>query len=419
MTAAAMTAAGPAVEITGADPPGLAPQTFASLADAERAIVAAWARVSDLDPWAEQRVRYQLTWPDGWRFAGMVELRRADTARPGFLLTHLHYAGRTMLRPTRTASVMATGAALLDRLAAGGLARNGAAPPPLARVEILWSENSRVAARVYRSLADADVALARAFAVEPPPEGGAYDKVAFRVVWTDGEAHEGRADVRRVDLATSIDAGGVLRQHLVRVMAWLVEQAATSDLIPNDERAAKVAWGAELRRRLAAEPVPRGRDLGAPRAARRNLQVTDAELLPVGTTTEIPGVSILPDPAATVAALEGQFAAVRPPLAVSGRAGRTVPAATNRDVRHAANWLSLALAADLPRLRDLTGAGQGAIWDRWAKAIEHVRRHLGPDADATYRDNARFWDDQVPHLALGIASALGRGRAAGKADASW
>jgi hypothetical protein len=34
-----------------------------------------------------------------------------------------------------------------------------APPPPLARVEILWSENGAVPTRVYRSLAAADAAL--------------------------------------------------------------------------------------------------------------------------------------------------------------------------------------------------------------------------------------------------------------------
>ena len=84
-----------------------------------------------------------------------------------------------------------------------------AAPPPrIARVEILWSENSAVRARSYPSLSAADAALAAAFAADPPPRGGGYDKTAFLVVWVDGTRHEGRADVREVDVRTAPAAGG-------------------------------------------------------------------------------------------------------------------------------------------------------------------------------------------------------------------
>lgn len=530
-----------AVEITAAELP-LAPQTFATLADAEHAIAHAAAQVPDAVPWAEHRVQYAITWRDGWRHTGMVDLRAADAAQPGFLVAHLRHAGQVMTRASRPRDVAARGATLLKRLAAASasdsaLVRNAPSPPPLARVEIIWSENSLLNVPcVFRSLAAADIELARVFASEPPPAGGGYDKTAFLLVWVDGQMHEGRADVRAVDVATSVAAGGLLRQHLTHVGTWLAANAATSDLVPVEERAAKAAWGSELLRRLEAAPMPSVRDLvvttrfglrmplspritierstspvaplgefatledadaalarvfptvpalidgiapsitvgvtwpdgywidtqhfitrerldGAARDGglirhmllldaanrrtgkgwsartegerrareaqawavytrlgvdpdRRNQRVVDHTLLPVGSTTAIPGVSLLPDPHAAVAALEAHFAAARPAVAVPGDPARTVPATTNRDVTQAANWLSLALAHDLPALRTRSGQPPGAIWDHWRRAIGVVGRQLGADADATYRDCPGFWDHQAPGLAADVARLL-------------
>lgn len=94
-------------------------------------------------------------------------------------------------------------------------------------------------------------------------------------------------------------------------------------------------------------------------------------------------------------------------VAVPGDPARMVPATTNRDVTQAANWLSLALAHDLPALRDRGGRPPGAIWDHWRKAVGQVGRQLGTDADATYRDCPGFWDHQAPGLAADVARLLG------------
>ncbi|MBZ0237015.1 MAG: hypothetical protein K8M05_32095 [Deltaproteobacteria bacterium] len=273
--------------------------------------------------------------------------------------------------------------------------------PRVARVRILWSENGAVPVRSFQSLAGADAALDTAFQKEPPPEGGAYDKTAFEVVWTDGERHEGRADVRRIDLHTAPEAGGILRQHLNYVGRWLRDRSSTSAMWTPEEAAERKAWGEELLRRLDREPT-----FGKIGRARNLDHIPEDQLLPLGATSDQVDVSLLPDPAAAVAELEAHFAAIRPPVPVWMGHGRTVPRATNEDVTYAANWLSLALAHDMPRLRAQTGRPQGAVWDRWAKTVEHVRRHLGTDPDATYRDNQRFWSDQVPHMAHKIESAL-------------
>ena len=414
-------------EISDSEIPGFPPQTFDTLDAAEQAIRRAWHQAPAATPDAERRVWYALTASDGWSHAGELDLSAPVVDTPGFLLAHLRHAASVLTRPHRRPAQIRLGTALRAHLpdeAPGP--RNSAAPPPLARVEILWSENGAVSPAVYRSLADADTALAHAFRREPPPPGGAYNKTAFQLVWVDGKAHEGRADVRRVDVASAPAAGGILRQHLRIVGTWLRDKAATWSAWTADEQAEKAAWGADLLRRLDAEPPmtvgpARRRNDGAAvapiarvellrRVARRNgTGIADDALLPVGTTSEIPGVSLLPDPFAAVARLEGHYATLRPPAGVWGGGGRTVPATTNRDVIEATNWLSLALAHDMGPLRQHTGRSHGTIWDRWAKSVGEVQRRLRADRDATYADNDGFWTDQVPHLAHKVARALAAG----------
>jgi len=275
------------------------------------------------------------------------------------------------------------------------------AAPRIARVRILWSENSAVPVRSFHSLADADAALATAFERVPPPEGGAYDKTAFEVLWTDGERHEGRADVRRIDLHTAPEAGGIIRQHLNHVGRWLRDRSSTSPLWTPEEAADRKAWGEELLRRLDREPT-----FGNVGRARNLDHIPEHIVLPIGTTSEQVAVTLLPDPSAAVAELEAHFASIRPAVPVWMGHGRTVPKTTNEDVTYAANWLSLALAHDMAPLRARTGRPHGAIWDRWGKTIEHVRRQLDDDPDRAYRDSVRFWSDQVPALAMHVERAL-------------
>lgn len=123
------------------------------------------------------------------------------------------------------------------------------------RVEILWSENSAVPTQTFPTLAATDAALARAFAETPPPADGAYDKTAFVVAWSDGKRHEGRADIRAVDVANAPAAGGLLRQHLQIVGAAMRDASRTRWpwLTPEREQETN-EWGTELLRRLAVEP---------------------------------------------------------------------------------------------------------------------------------------------------------------------
>jgi hypothetical protein len=270
--------------------------------------------------------------------------------------------------------------------------------PRIARVEILWSENGAVRAAPYRSLAAADHALARAFETNPPPDTGGYDKTAFRVVWTDGQQHEGRADVTDKSMRAAPAAGGLLRDHLEHVGRWLRDSSGKATWMSPEDREAHTAWGVELLARLEREPR-----LGA---ARNRARIASGQLMPLGTRNPDPTLTLLPDARAATAALEAHFAPHRLPEVGWGGGTERVPSTTNRDICYATNWLSLALANDLPRLRELTGHPQGAIWDRWGRTVAFVRHHLGTDPDAIYVENPRFWGSQVPALAIKITEAL-------------
>jgi len=267
--------------------------------------------------------------------------------------------------------------------------------PMVARVEILWSENGEVPIRTFRSLAAADAALAAAFTREVPPKEGAYHEFGFEVVWADGQRHEGRVDVTEAFLRAAVTAGGILREHLRQQATWLRDKGGAWPAWSPEERARYQAWGVELVRRLDAEP---------PFRATRNVnQIPGDYLVPIGTTGEDIGATLLPDPFAVVTWLEEHFAAIRPPIAVGMG---TIPRTTNRDVTYAANWISLALAADMARLRQWTGRPHGALWDGWTRTIEHVRGQLGAAPDAPYRDSIRFWTEQVHRVASDIQVAL-------------
>ncbi|KAB2905603.1 MAG: hypothetical protein F9K40_06625 [Kofleriaceae bacterium] len=253
----------------------------------------------------------------------------------------------------------------------------------------MWSTIDTLATRAYRSLDHAEAAIAAAVRAPRRDDGTSRDQVLFRVVWTDGLTHD-----EGVTFPRGVVPPNVLRERLTAVAIHQRDFYGTSKYLNDEQRAQRRAWANDVLARLAAE-------------APRNLHtVPEDQLLPLGTAAAELAVSLLPDPRAAITELEAHFAAIRPPVKVWMGHGRAVPRTTNRDVMYAANWISLALAADMARLRALTGRSHGTIWDRWAKTIEHVRRHLGPDLDATYRDNPQFWNEQVDHIAHKVATAL-------------
>lgn len=263
------------------------------------------------------------------------------------------------------------------------------AGPPLARVDLMWSTIEALATRAYRSIADAEAAIAAAARAPRRDDGNTRDQVLFRVVWVDGFSHD-----EGVTFPRGVVPPRVLHDRLTAVAVHQRDFYGTSKRLTEEQRAQRRAWANDLLARIAAE-------------APRNLnEIPEDQLLPIGTAADDLALTLLPDPLAAVAELEAHFAPFRSPLKVWMGHGRTVPRTTNRDVMYAANWISLALAHDMARLRALTGRAHGTIWDRWTKTIEHVGRHLGNDPDATYRDSARFWNEQVDHIAHKVATAL-------------
>lgn len=99
---------------------------------------------------------------------------------------------------------------------------------PVARVEILWSENLTFQERYgslepkappsFPSLEAANSFLTELAQTAPGPRGG-YDKTAFRVTWQDGETYEGRYDLhhalcRQENPNGQIDLGDHMRSFL-------------------------------------------------------------------------------------------------------------------------------------------------------------------------------------------------------------
>lgn len=274
-------------------------------------------------------------------------------------------------------------------------AEDGASPPPIARVEIVWSENAAVRHRTYRSLADADAALAAAFAEVPPPAGGAYDKTAFLVVWVDGTRHEGRADVREIDVRAAPSAGGILRQHLTSVGRWYRDKSATAEWWTPAEQAEHAAWGVELLRRLDAESEPSHAAVDAV------VEGTHASQ-PASAGKRYRGATLLPSPTERIQWLMSRFADRSTATAENGA---TYPRTTNKEVRWTANYVSRALVHDVPTFPDATRA---AIWEHWLSAHATIERHLrkgGPHNE--YADNEVFWSDRLPSLVALMTSSWG------------
>jgi hypothetical protein len=278
--------------------------------------------------------------------------------------------------------------------------------PRIARVKILYSTIEGLEPRVYRSLDDAEAAIAKAMRNPGRSRLPNRDHAAFLVVWTDGHSHEDA-----VQLRTGVAPYAVIRTRLRQVALWSRDVYGASKSLTEAERADRRAWGNDMLARLDAEPSSSTRNLNG---------IPEDQLLPLGTTSShLDDITLLPDPIAAVGELEAHFAAIRPAIPVWMGHGRTVPRTTNEDVTYAANRLSIALAHDMARLRAVTGRPHGAIWDRWARTIEHVRRHLGTDPDAPYRDNQRYWSAQVPQLAHQMAQALHGGEPRNAGDDEW
>ncbi|MBK9032125.1 MAG: hypothetical protein IPL61_12535 [Myxococcales bacterium] len=246
----------------------------------------------------------------------------------------------------------------------------------LARVHVVDCENPAMLAGLYRTLADADAALARAYTAEAAPAGKPYSRLEYVIVWTDGEQLHDRAYLTDGGVREGLRRGGILRHYL-----W---------------RDARI---------LAGSPYVPVRAVGVARLQRleASVELDDAEPRNGGPWT---GPSLMPDPSAVIAQLRNRFATRRRLVATvgphsdrspPGAAVSAFPATTHADVRYVANFVSLALHRDVAALGWNHAVG---VWDFWRSILDAVETllHLGDDTDE-YTDNEGFWVHQLPALA--------------------
>jgi hypothetical protein len=252
--------------------------------------------------------------------------------------------------------------------------------PRIARVHITISENGAVQAGVFRSLADADAMLARAYAIEPAPEGRPFHLLLPAVIWTDGFELRPRIYVSAQLVRDSDADGGILRHALLRA-ARAQASPATYRGFPLELVQQYVAEGRALLARLEADTA---RD-----EAHRNAR-----------TPTKPFPSLLPDPAAAVGRLRDRFsrrrALIRP---IGDETDQAVqyPGTNHADVRYVVNYVSLALQSDVATLEPVAGA---LVWNHWHAVRETIETLLrfGDDTDE-YKDNEGLWTRQLPALA--------------------
>lgn len=287
-------------------------RTFASLAAADRALADAFAAAPPTE--GADKTDFRVTWDDGAEHVGTMDVthERVAASVTGLLYGHLrryhtivHAPGYVQIAHALGLDLAARRAwadELMRRLdaehprnvvdrhrnapwrATPAAAAAAGAVPHVVAVEITFSENAAVTRASYPSIWAADAALAAAFRREPPPPGGAYDKTAFVVRWSDGETHEGRADVSEHAVAAAPARGGLLRAHLADHARWLSSddfRRMYTGHRDGEVVAADQAWGRELARRLAADlashadpRAPRNRTTAAPPRARRPRQVS-------------------------------------------------------------------------------------------------------------------------------------------------
>ncbi len=256
----------------------------------------------------------------------------------------------------------------------------------IARIHILPTlENPAIRGGTYRSLADVDAMLARAFAAVPAPAGKPYARVDYAIVWTDGYERRDHVYLTDADVQVGLRRGGILRHAL-----WYgARQVAASPYA-----AALREAGADMLERLAASVEP---DVVDPRNAGPSPWT---------------GPSLLPDPIAALAQLRDRFATRRRMLFAIGAysdiprpAGPApaYPATTHADVRYVANFVSLALHRDVAALGWDHAVSVWEFWRSVLAAVETLLR-LGDDTDE-YADNEGFWVRQLPALARHLTDA--------------
>ncbi len=243
----------------------------------------------------------------------------------------------------------------------------------IARIHITVADNQAMRVGLYRSLADVDAALTRAYIAAPAPQGWPTDVLLFSIIWTDGYELRERATLTAEFIAEGMRRGGILRHYL-----WHNATAHMRSQYPEVRMV-----GEALIRRLVASIDP------PPDDGTRN-----------GWGGPWVGPTLLPDPVAAIARLRDRVAARRPLAAADPSAGTgdaRYPVTTHADVRHVVNFVSVALSRDL---RGVDPERAGAVWEAWRAMHDAIATllRLGDDA-APYADNEGLWLRQLPHLA--------------------
>lgn len=258
--------------------------------------------------------------------------------------------------------------------------------PRIARVEIVRSSHPLVAVGTYKSLTEADAMLAHAFAAKPPPRTKPGVTVEVSLYFTDGSHWELLSfPVTRSTLARAVPDGGLLR-HLLRK-----EARDDARLSPDLDVVGIRRKGREMLERLNADP----------KGGWRNAALSGK-----------PTPTLLPDPIASLAALQAHVGMDRPRVVASldldsegGPTGAEVsyPATTLRDIRYVCNWISMALRRDQSALGPTAFA---LLWNHWGDLVATIRTMLraGRDRDV-YVDNEGFWLRQIPVLATLVKNA--------------
>ena len=264
-------------------------------------------------------------------------------------------------------------------------------PSPLvSAVDILWSDDARMPIRTFPSLAEADAAFATAFA---PLRGRAFKESGFRIRWTDGKEYEGVVQVTPEIVAAASSRGGILRAHLESHAHWLQGPRHTKlwhhwyGATNPDGLAARRAWGHELAHRLATDAVvQRGPE------ARRNRQQGMPYVgggVPDFRPTKraaamFAGLSLLPNPAATVEALWQRYRDANGPDS-SSHDDPPAPLLAVRDLIAIANFITAELRRDL---RSVFAQDAAVVWKKWRDVALDLRveiRGRDPHAWSTYR----------------------------------
>ena len=231
----------------------------------------------------------------------------------------------------------------------------------IARIHITVADNQAMRVGLYRSLADVDAALTRAYVAAPAPQGWPTDVLLFSFIWTDGYELRERATLTPEFIAEGMRRGGILRHYL-----W---HNATSYMRSQYPEVRTV--GEALIRRLVASIDP------PPDDGTRN-----------GWGGPWTGPTLLPDPVAAIARLRDRFAVRRqlaPADATAGDTDARYPVTTHADVRHVVNIVSVALTHDL---RTVHPEHAAVVWEAWRAMHDAIATllRLGDDA-APYADN--------------------------------